>query len=62
MSKRRNTEGKPNLREWFLYHTKLGRFYNDFEDETDRLIIRCVVAGGLLSFGVLVYIVIALVS
>lgn len=41
-NERKDTWGKPNLYERFRYHTKIGRFFYDFEDPTDRLIIVCV--------------------
>jgi hypothetical protein len=60
--KQRDTWGKPNLTEWFLYHTAVGRFYNDFEDPTDRAIIKIVTGLGVISFVVTIYLVIAFVS
>lgn len=62
MRKHRDTAGKPNLQEWFLYHTAIGRFYNDFEDPADRVIIKAVAGLGLISFAVTMYIVIAFVN
>lgn len=61
MSKRRDTQGKPNLREWFLYHTAIGRFYNDFEDPADRDIIKIVTGLGVISFLVTIYVIWALI-
>lgn len=62
MTKQRDTWGKPNLQERFLYHTKIGRWYNDFENPADRAIIKAVIGLGLVSLGISIYIVIALVS
>lgn len=59
--KARDTWGKPNLAERFLYHTKIGRWYNDFEDASDRAIIKAVVGLGLVAFAVAVYIVAILI-
>lgn len=61
MTKHRDTRGKPNLTERFLYHTAIGRWYDDFDAESKHL-IRFTVVGGLVSFGVLIYTVIAFVS
>lgn len=54
--KARDTWGKPNLAEWFRYHTAIGRFYYDFEDASDRAIIKAVTGLGLVAFAVTVYI------
>jgi hypothetical protein len=56
--KQRDTAGKPNLAEWFRYHTAVGRFYYDFEDATDRAIIRGVVGLGMVAFAATVYLAI----
>jgi len=56
--KQRDTQGRPNLAERFLYHTAVGRFYNDFEDPTDRAIIKVVAGLGVISFIVTIYLVI----
>lgn len=61
MNKQRDTQGKPNLTERFLYHTAIGRWYNDFDVESKH-IIRFVVAAGLVSFGVTIYLVITVLS
>lgn len=54
MSKR-DSHGKPNLAEWFRYHTAIGRFYYDFEDATDRAIIVAVAGLGAVAFGFTIY-------
>lgn len=56
--KARDTWGKPNLAERFLYHTKIGRFYNDFDQESKHL-INFTVVGGLICFGISIYMLIA---
>lgn len=57
--RQRNTIGKPNLAEWFRYHTAVGRFYYDFEDASDRAIIRGVVGLGLVACAATVYLAVA---
>jgi hypothetical protein len=59
--KQRDSWGKPNLAERFLYHTKIGRFYASFGRD-DQDVIKVIVTLGSICLGVLIYIVIALVS
>jgi len=60
-NERKDTWGKPNLAERFLYHTKIGRFYASFGRD-DQDVIKVVVVLGSICFGVLIYLVIVLVS
>lgn len=61
MNKQRDTWGKPNLTERFLYHTAIGRWYASCgRDEHD--VIRVVVLLGSICLGLLIYMVIAFVS
>jgi hypothetical protein len=59
--KQRDTWGKPNLAERFLYHTKIGRFYASFGRD-DQDVIKVVVVLGSVVLGLAIYAVIALVS
>lgn len=61
MNKQRDTQGKPNLTERFLYHTAIGRWYNDFDVESKHL-IRFTFLSGLVSFGVTIYLMITTLS
>lgn len=59
--RQRDTQGRPNLTERFLYHTAIGRWYNDFDVESKHL-INFTVVGGLVSFGITIYLVITALS
>jgi hypothetical protein len=60
-NERRDTWGKPNLAERFLYHTKIGRFYASFGRD-DQDVIKVVVLLGSVMLGLTIYLVIAFVS
>lgn len=61
MRKRRDTWGRPDLTEWFLYHTRIGRAYDEL-DQVGRDSVKVTVGMALACVGLLIYIAIIYVS